>query len=64
VEDQGAMTDRETAEPPAQTYSVTVCAKCDPVRPEHIGAATDDVCPECGAQMFGLTGSEQFVEEK
>ena len=43
-------------------YGCAICVNCDPVRPENIGPELDieeyGECPECGAPMFGLLGSE------
>lgn len=39
-------------------YSVEICCHCDTVCPENIGPEVDDICPECGAKLFGLLGTE------
>ena len=39
-------------------YGVAVCLRCDPVRPEEIGQEFGGKCPECGAPLFGLLGTE------
>lgn len=43
-------------------YGIGVCQDCDPVKPEHVGPELDveeyGECPECGAPLFGLLGTE------
>ena len=46
-----------TSETTGHGFGITVCRRCDPVLPEHIGPEVDDRCPECGARVFGLLGT-------
>lgn len=39
-------------------YGVGVCLYCDPVKREELGQVIDHACPECGAPLFGLLGTE------
>ena len=39
-------------------YGVEVCLRCDPVAHERIGPQVEAQCPDCGAPLFGLLGTE------
>jgi hypothetical protein len=48
-------------------YGIEICLACDPLPPgaldtltqsSPIGRECQSVCPECGAQLFGLVGTE------
>ena len=45
-------------------YAVTVCPNCDPVKPGGIGDVVDERCPECGAQMHGLIGTDDELKPR